>query len=143
MQAADVVLRRGHVAIAVEITITTSVDHEFGNVRKCLDAGFSRVAVVSTGRKNLEAIAAAVAGGLGPEAAAKVSYHTPDEFLDELRKLAAASEQPPATQPMAAKEKRGMFEVERNFPKQSPDEQKVTQQGIHDVVTKVMTTPRP
>ena len=143
MQAADVVLRRGHVAIAVEITITTSVDHEFGNVKKCLDAGFARVAVVSTGRKNLEAIAAAVAGGLGPEAAAKVSYHTPDEFLDELRKLAAASELPPATQPLAAKEKRGMFEVERSFPKQSPNEQKATQQGIHDVVTKVMTTPPP
>jgi hypothetical protein len=143
MQAADVVLCRGHVAIAVEITITTSVDHEFGNVRKCLDAGFARVAVVSTARKNLEAISAAVAGGLGPEAAAKVSYHTPDEFLDELRKLAAASELPPAMQPMAAKEKRGMFEVERNFPKQSSDEQKATQHGIHDVVTKVMTTPPP
>ncbi len=141
MQAADVVLRRGHIAIAVEITVTTGIDHEFGNVRKCLEAGFARVAVVSTGRKHLEAIAAAVAGGLGPEQAAKVCYHTPDEFLDELRTLVATSEQPPAVQPMAAREKRGMFEVERNFPTQSSEEQKVTQQGIHDLLTKTMAKP--
>ena len=141
MQAADVVLRRGHIAIAVEITVTTGVDHEFGNVRKCLEAGFARVAVVSTGRKHLEAIAEAVRGGLGPEHAARVSYHTPDEFLDELRTLAATSEQPPAVQPMAAREKRGMFEVERNFPTQSSEEQKSTQQGIHDLLTKTMSKP--
>ena len=141
MQAADLVLRRGHVAIAVEITVTTTVDHEFGNVKKCLEAGFSRVAVVSTGRKHLEAIAVAVQGGLGPEAAAKVSYHTPDEFLDELRKLAATSELPPAAMPLPATETIDGFEVERNFPQQSTTEQKATQQGIHEVVTKIINLP--
>ena len=37
--AADLVLRRGSVEIAVEITITTGVDHEFENVKKCLASG--------------------------------------------------------------------------------------------------------
>ena len=141
MQAADVVLRRGHISIAVEICVSTSMDHEFDNVRKCLEAGFSRVAVIATGRKRLDNIQSAVTGGLEPEQSAQVSYHTPDEFLDELRKLAAASEQSPAVQPMAAKEKRGLFEVERNFPKQSPEEQKATQQGSHELLTKTMSTP--
>ena len=34
------------------------------------------IAVVATGRKHLDEIAAAVQGGLGPEAAAKVGFHT-------------------------------------------------------------------
>jgi hypothetical protein len=144
MQAADVVLRRGHLDIAVEIASTSSnVNHEFENVQKCLKAGFSRVAAVSSGRRFLEALAAAVQGALGPEEAAKVGYYTPDEFLDELRKLAAASEQPPASQPMAAQDERHGIKVERNFPKQTPAEQKATQQGIHEVVTRAITRPSP
>ena len=142
MEAADVVLRRGHLGIAVEISVTTSVDHEFGNVQKCLDAGFSRVAVVSTGRKQLDAIAAAVQGGLGTETAAKVGYYTPDEFLDELRKLVPVTEQPPAAQPMPASDMVDGFEVERNFPQQSTEEQKATQQGVHEIVTKAIAKPK-
>jgi len=142
MQAADVVLRRGHLDIAVEIASTSSnVNHEFENVQKCLQAGFTKVAAVSGGRKFLEAWAAAVLGALGPEAAAKVGYYTPDEFLDELRKLAAASEQPPAAQPMAARDERHGMKIERSFPRQTPAEQKATQQGIHEVVTRVITRP--
>jgi hypothetical protein len=144
MRAADVVLRRGHVDIAVEIASASSnVNHEFDNIQKCLRAGCSRVAAVAGGRKFLAALAAAVQGALGPELAAKVSYHTPDELLDELRKLAAASELPPPAQPMAAKELRGEFEIERNFPQQSAEELKATQQGIHDLVTKTITMPPP
>jgi hypothetical protein len=141
MPAADLILRRGHVAIAVEITVTTGADHEFGNVKKCLDAGFSRVTVVSTRRKHLEVIAEAVLGGLGPDAAAKVNYCTPDEFLDELRQLAAASELPPATHPLPPTETVDGFEVERSFPQQSKQEQKSIQKNIHEIVTKAMTTP--
>jgi hypothetical protein len=95
-QAADLILKRGELAIAVEITVTTSTSHEFENVQKCLAAGYARVAVISTSRKRLEEIAAAVQGGLGSAAAAKVSFHTPDEFIAELQKLAAAQKpQPP------------------------------------------------
>ncbi len=88
-QAADLVLRLGQVNIAVEISITTTTDHEFGNVKKCLNAGFSRVAVVSSSPERLEPIARAVKVGLGPEMAAKVSFHTPEEFIAELKTLAA------------------------------------------------------
>ena len=143
MEAADVVIRRGHVDIAVEIAVESTRDHEFQNVTKCLAAGFSRIAVVATGRKFLEDIAADVQGALGPEAAAKVGYYTPDEFIDELRKLAAASEQPPAPQPMAATDKRGGIVIERIFPKQTQEEQKSTQRGIHRVVYNALKSPLP
>ena len=136
--AADLVLRRGSVEIAVEITITTGVDHEFENVKKCLASGIGRVAVVATGRKHLDEIAAAVQGGLGSEAAAKVGYHTPDEFLAELQKLAKATELPPASAPMAKTGKILGFEITRNFPKQSPEEQRLNQQAIHEVTLKAL-----
>jgi hypothetical protein len=143
MEAADVVLRRGHIDIAVEIAVESTREHEFQNVTKCLAAGFSRIAVVSTGRKFLENVAADVRGGLGPETAAKVGYYTPDEFIDELRKLAAASEQAPASQPMALKDKRHGFEIERVFPKQTPSEQKATQKAIHQVIQNALKSPPP
>jgi hypothetical protein len=138
--AADLVLRRGQVEIAVEITITTGVDHEFENVKKCLAAGFNRVAMVATGRKQLEAIAAAVQGGLGPEAAAKVGYYTPDEFISELQNLAKATELPPPSEPMAKTGKLLGFEITRNFPKQTPEEQRLNQQAIYEVTMKAMKT---
>jgi hypothetical protein len=136
--AADLVLRRGPVEIAVEITITTGVDHEFENVKKCLASGIGRVAVVATGRKHLEAIAAAVQAGLGSEASAKVGYHTPDEFLAELQKLAKTAEAPPPSASMAKTGKALGFEITRNFPKQSPEEQRLNQQAIHEVTMKAM-----
>ena len=141
MEAADVVIRRGHIDIAVEIAVESTREHEFQNVTKCLAAGFSRIAVVSTGRKMLENIAADVQGALGPEAAGKVGYYTPDEFIDELSKLAAISEQPPAPQPMAATDRRGGWDIERIFPKQTLEEQKATQKGIHQVFQNALKSP--
>jgi len=138
MQAADVVLRRGHVHIAVEIASTSSnINHEFENIHKCLKAGFSQVVAIASGRTFLDKLAAAVQGALGAELAAKVGYHTADEFIDELRRLADASELPPPAQPMAAKEVRGDFEIERTFSPASPE----TQQVIHDIVSKAITAP--
>lgn len=43
----DVVLRKESVSVAVEISITTNTGHEIENVRKCLEAGFTRVLFVS------------------------------------------------------------------------------------------------
>ena len=81
----------GEVKIAVEIALpdSGSVNHEFENVQKCIAADFPRVAVVSTERKRLDAIAAAVRGGLDAGLAAKVSYHLADEFIAGLPALAA------------------------------------------------------
>jgi type IV secretion system coupling TraD/TrwB family protein len=87
-EAADLTLRKGDLAIAVEIAVTTTIDHEFGNVKKCLAAGFGRVAVVSPKPEKLGAIAEAVKAGMDSEAVAKVSYHTPEAFIAELGTLA-------------------------------------------------------
>jgi hypothetical protein len=136
--AADLVLRQGELAIAVEIAISRNINHEFENVQKCLTAGFACVAVIATGRKLLDNIAAAVQSGLGSEAAAKVIYHTPDEFLVELKRLATTTEATPPPEPVAKTEKVLGFQVTRNFPKSSPEQQRLSQQSVHAAALKAI-----
>ena len=124
--------------IAVEIAISRNINHEFDNVQKCMGAGFNILAVIATGRKLLDDIAAAVQSGLGPDAAAKVSYHTPDEFLVELQKLAKTAEAIPPATPVEKTEKVLGFRVTRNFPKLSPEEQRLSQQSVHQVAQKAI-----
>ena len=124
-------MKRGELAIAVEITVTTSTSHEFENVQKCLAAGYACVAVIATSRRHLKEIAAAVQGGLGSGAAAKVGFHTPDEFIAELQKLAAVIPEPPL--PPGERKSHGRT-VRRHLPKLSPEEQKQRE----DVVNKML-----
>jgi len=131
-QAADLVLRRGDVAIAVEITVTTTTSHEFENIQKCLDAGFKRVAVIAISPKRLEDIADAVRGGLGTEAAAEVGYYSPDAFIAELQKLAKV-QKPEAVLPPGERKSHGRT-VRRHLPKLSPEELKQRE----DVVNKML-----
>jgi hypothetical protein len=91
----DVVLAKGDQRIACEISITTSPEHELGNVQKCLAAGFVHVAVVSPERRVLKKIQAAVTATLLPAECARVRYCTLEElfaFLEELEAQAVSTE---------------------------------------------------
>jgi hypothetical protein len=83
----DAVFERGPFLLACEITVTTTVDHEVGNVRKCLDAGYPHVAVVAVTEAKLAQLAAAVSRSLGADAAARVGYFLPDGLLAHLRAM--------------------------------------------------------
>ncbi|HEX4350410.1 MAG TPA: type IV secretory system conjugative DNA transfer family protein, partial [Verrucomicrobiae bacterium] len=142
-QAADLLLEQGGLTIAVEITITTGVDHEFENVKKCLAVGVPRVAVVSTSARQLEEIAAAVQGGLGSEAAKKVSYHSPDDFIAELRKLAVEIKTKPAPPLPPGEVKSHGRIVRRHLPKLSPDEQKQRKDASQRVLDNTLRRRKP
>jgi hypothetical protein len=58
----DAVLERGALRIAVEISVTTDVEHEVQNLTKCVAAGFEYVALISAERAILEAARAAFIG---------------------------------------------------------------------------------
>jgi hypothetical protein len=135
-QAADVVLRKEDLAIAVEITVTTTTDHEFGNVKKCLMAGFTRVAVVSPSPERLKAIAEAVNAGLDATGRSRVSYHTPDEFMAWLRQL-AANAAPPTPVNETELVTRG-YTVRRHGPKLSPKERKASEDAAIRVIAATM-----
>ena len=141
-QSADVLLRLGHVSIAIEIGSSGStINHEFENIEKCLGRGFTRVAAVAAGKKFLGELEAAVLAALGKEKAATVGYYTPDELIEEMRRLAGTVEKPPENQPLASKGKRHGISVERVFPKGSSEDNKANQRVIHEIVTKILANP--
>lgn len=117
----DLLLERDGTALAVEITITTTIGHELENIIKCLQAGFKQVAVVASQEKRLKDIEAAVVGTLAKEDAARVGYFTPDALLNHLRSLPITSRKPlPPTESVVHG-----IRVRRHLPKLSPEEQKL------------------
>lgn len=86
----DVVLRRGKRFIACEVSVTTTAEHEAGNIAKCLRGNYSHVAAVCSVRSKLAHIKELVNTSVAPEAAARVGYYRPAEFLELLPKWAEA-----------------------------------------------------
>ncbi|MDO7836974.1 TraM recognition domain-containing protein [Sphingobium sp. HBC34] len=83
----DVSLRRDPLAIAIEVSVTTSADHEVENVRKCLTGTYSHVAIIVPHARKRAAIAMRVQQ-IFPNAG--VAIMGPDEivaFLDQFAPL--------------------------------------------------------
>jgi len=134
-EAADLVLRKGNLTIAVEISVTTTIDHEFGNVKKCLAAGFNQVAVVSHRPEHLKAIAESVKAGLGAEQAANVGYYSLDEFIAELQNLAQAA--PPNLENTT----RG-YKVRGRAPTLTPEERNAKEEAAIRIMAEMMKRKR-
>jgi hypothetical protein len=113
----DLLLELGDQSVACEISITTTIDQEVGNVAKCLKAGFQRVAVICLTDERLRDIAAAVSGSLGLEAAARVGYYAPDQLIAHLRALTL----PVLKIPETLNVRRG-YKIKRSLPKLTPEE---------------------
>jgi hypothetical protein len=91
----DVALEKGALSIACEITVTTSVDHELANVRKCLAAEYAFVAAIATSASKLKEIETRAASVLSKIEQEKVRYVTPEtlfEFIESLEAQAASTE---------------------------------------------------
>ena len=116
----DLALESAGPAIACEISVTTTIDHEFGNVKKCLAAGFAHVAVITGKPERLGQIAEAVQAALSPEEAARVGYYSPDEFIAHLQKQVAEAPKPETTTPTEGK-RRG-YKVRRHVTPLTPEE---------------------
>ncbi len=80
----DVALRREGHALACEISVTSSVAQEIGNVEKCLAAGFDEVVLLSLSRGTLGKVREALDLRLPPEAASRVRCLSPEEFFTVL-----------------------------------------------------------
>jgi len=123
----DLWLERTGQSIACEISISTTIDHEVGNVAKCLKAGVPKVMVICLDEERLRKIGNAVSGSLGAELAARVEYFQPDPFIAYLKTL-----KPP--EPKASETEYGGYKIKRSIPKLSAQEQ--TQK--EDIANRVM-----
>ena len=128
-ESVDLLLERGEQRIACEISVTTTIDHEVGNVAKCLKAGLPKVAVICLNEERLRKIATALTGSLGAEAAARVLYYLPDQFIADLKILPAP--ETPATTSHG-------YKVKRSTPALTPDEQRQREESAIRLIAEAM-----
>lgn len=129
-------VRSGGVNIACEITVTTTIHHEVGNVRKCLEAGFTQVAVISSKVQRLEQIKEAVEVDVGAEKSGCVGYFTPDSFIDWLKALPVIEAVPVSSEPTVTM-RRGRI-VTRKAPTLTPEERRQKEAAHLKMIAEVM-----
>jgi hypothetical protein len=132
----DLWLERTGEAIACEISISTTVDHEVRNVSKCLKAGVPKVAVICLDDERLRKIRTAVSGSLGAEPAARVEYFQPDPFIAYLKAL------PPPTAQPSESEFSG-YKIKRTIPKLSAEEQRQKEDIANQAMREAMRRKKP
>jgi hypothetical protein len=138
----DLLLERGDTLIACEISIATTIDHEVGNVAKCLKAGIQNVAVICLDEERLKRIAVAVLGSLGPESAARVRYHQPDLFIIELRQWAEEARPVQESPPASGKHTTLGYKVKRSGPALTPEERRRKEEEVLRAIAEAMRRPK-
>jgi hypothetical protein len=119
-ESVDLVFERPPVVIACEISVTTTVDHEVGNILKCLRAGFPEVFLIATTEEKLRKIEIAARTALPPEVLPRVRFFLPEQFIAYLQQLVVP---PPTTS------KHGNFKVKRTFVSLTPEQAKAREQA--------------
>ena len=126
MGSVDVALEREGQSVACEISISTGIEHEIGNIRKCLAAGFGHVALVLPERKAIARARDAVAASLNGEESKRVRVLTPEDFFAFVDSLDA---------PAAGREEnvRG-YKVKVQYRAVGDAEEKARKQAISEVI---------
>ncbi|TDP60640.1 type IV secretory system conjugative DNA transfer family protein [Roseateles toxinivorans] len=81
----DAVLVRKEVTIAVEISVTTTSDHELGNIEKCLALPYTHIVMLTSHRRRQVSLQKFIAGALDEGDKKRVSFLLPEDvpgFLD-------------------------------------------------------------
>lgn len=86
-RAADLALEKNGISIACELCITTGFVHELGNIRKCLDAGFTHVVAITPKPDRLEGLRATIEQQLEDDELERVRCLLPDEFFSFLKEI--------------------------------------------------------
>lgn len=85
----DVLIERDGVLAAIEISVSTPIEHEKLNLRKCLDAGYPRIGVVLAKSKRTQGTyQAGLSENLTHEERARVSFLAPEELPDFIAAVA-------------------------------------------------------
>lgn len=85
----DVTLEREGFSLAVEISVTTGIEHEIGNVQKCLAAGFDLVVLIVSEKKALTRARKEVGAAVSEPDRARVQVLSPEELVSLLDALEA------------------------------------------------------
>jgi hypothetical protein len=81
----DAVLTRGELRLAFEISVTTTKDHELGNIEKCLALPFAHVVLLAHHKRHQTSLQRFIAEALEATDRSRVSFLLPEDvpgFLD-------------------------------------------------------------
>jgi hypothetical protein len=90
-ESVDIVLERDGLSIACEISVTTPIDYELGNLGKCLKMGFNHVLVISSEPAKLAGIREAALAAFGEAALSSVRFLSPQDVFGFLTATGAGS----------------------------------------------------
>ena len=121
----DVALRTDDFSLACEISVTSTVAQEVGNILKCLEAGFQEVAILALKRPRLQKIEAALKSKLPPSDLARVHLVSPEELFTML-----------SMRPMTKEKVVGGYKVRVRRTPVEPDEEAARYQALKDVIGK-------
>jgi predicted DNA-binding transcriptional regulator AlpA len=85
----DVALEKEGRSIACEISVSTTVEHEVGNVQKCLAAGFDHIILISSDSKVLSKASKAISAALREQEFKRVRFVTPERLFSIIEMLEA------------------------------------------------------
>jgi len=88
----DVSLERENIRVACEISVTSTVGQELGNVAKCLAAGYDEIVVVASEPKRLRMLERFVSTNLSEEDKERVRFFVPEACIAYLDEIEAAPE---------------------------------------------------
>lgn len=113
----DVALEKDGRSIACEISVTTTVEHEAGNIQKCLAAGFEYVVLVSSEKRTLTKTSKAVKAELSKTQMKHVRFLAPDElfaFVQSLEAMASGGQKAAEGEKevLTAKELEGLLKID-------------------------------
>jgi hypothetical protein len=126
----DVALEKEKRSIACEICVTTTIEHEVGNVQKCLAADFARVVLLVAERKMIAKANEAITAAVSAEQRGRVHVFTPEElfaFMETLEVTAAKE----------AKTVRG-YKVNVQYRSLGEEEKKAKKLAISQVIAKAV-----
>ncbi len=121
----DVVVEKEGLRMACEVSITTTAEHELGNIQKCLKAGYDKVFLISPHMKTLNAVKELASASLPPDDLAKVQFYTPVDFEVYLKQLEADA----YSAKLGVRIVRG-YKVTTRFHALRPEEEEMKRQSI-------------
>jgi len=130
----DLALERPGQFIGCEISFETTIDHEVGNIAKCLKAGCHHVAVICASETRLAKIQHAVAACLDAVDVSRVGYYLPEQFLARLPELIPQESPPPCAEPVRL----GKYTVKRHGPALTRQERNAREEAAIRVMAESM-----
>ena len=126
----DVSLERENLSIACEISVNSTPEQELGNVRKCLEAGYDEVAIISTATTTLNRVREKIESELNDEETSNVFFLSPEELFVLLEEREAESSATEGTV-------RG-YKVKTRYRAIEEEEKQTRKQAVSQVILKAV-----